>query len=122
VIESRGFQIHGADQVSIPLSADWPAFLGAARAEGVTERMALTLRLPSFSGVGRRLIGRGAASEAPSVAIKTLEGGTRAEVATGICSNRGLIVQVGYPFHCRVPVKIVMCRRVVCTIRGRTRS
>jgi len=32
------------------------------------------------------------------------------------------ILMVGYPFHCRVASKIMMCRRVVCTIQGRTRS
>jgi len=29
---------------------------------------------------------------------------------------------VGYPFHCRTHSKIMMCRRVVCTIRARTPS
>ncbi len=31
-------------------------------------------------------------------------------------------IYVGYPFHCRVTSKIMMCRRVVCTIQGRARS
>ncbi len=53
--------------------------------------------------------------------VTGLAGGGSASLGIVVLGGAG-IVQVGYPFHCRVPVKIVMCRRVVCTIRGRTRS
>ena len=39
-----------------------------------------------------------------------------------VADHDGVYTLVGYPFHCRVTSKIMMCRRVVCTIQGRTRS
>ncbi len=37
-------------------------------------------------------------------------------------NSGSIFLEVGYPFHCRTHSKIMMCRRVVCTIRARTPS
>jgi len=78
-----------------------------------------TRRKARVGALADPLDGPGQPVDAVEVAPTTLAGRSLSRVTAGSSVR---ITQVGYPFHCRVASKIMMCRRVVCTIQGRTRS